>query len=44
MPVRRPVLVVKLDKDKSMEAEMLEEAGDRLLLGQEFWQGEDLAS
>jgi hypothetical protein len=39
MPVRRPVLVVKLDKDKSMEAEMLEEAGDRLLLGQEFWQG-----
>jgi hypothetical protein len=44
MPVRRPVPVVKLDKDKSMEAEMLEEAGDRLLLGQEFWQGEDLAS
>ena len=44
MPVRRPVPVVKLDKDKSMEAEMLEEAGDRLLLSQEFWQGEDLAS
>ena len=44
MPVRRPVPVVNLDKDESMEAEMPEAADDRLLLGQEFWQEEDLAS